>query len=71
MVLSVHVFICLLSLFRLNRMHEMHPIVTDDRGGCVCLSVCLSRSSSGLHCVKMAEQIKMMFGVKYCVRRGS
>jgi len=29
----------------------------------VCLSVCLSRGSSRLHCEKMAEQIKMLFGL--------
>jgi len=38
-------------------MHEMQPIVTDDCG--VCQSSCLSRSSTGLHCVKMAKQIKI------------
>jgi len=42
-------------------MHEMQTIVTDVRG--VCLSVCLSRGSSRIHCAKMAEQIKMLFGV--------
>jgi len=40
-------------------MHEMQSILTDVRG--VCLSV--SCSSSRLHCAKMAEQIKMLFGV--------
>jgi len=39
----------------------MQTIVTDVRG--VCLSGCLSYSSSRLHCAKMAEQIKMLFGV--------
>jgi len=34
--------------FRLHRMREMQTIVTDDR--CVCLSVCLSRGSTPLHC---------------------
>jgi len=42
-------------------MHEMLTILTDVRG--VCLSVCLSCGSSRLHCAKMAEQIKMLFGV--------
>jgi len=42
-------------------MHEMQPIVTDVCS--VCPSVCLSRSSTRLHCAKMAEQIKMLFGV--------
>jgi len=42
-------------------MHEMLTIVTDVHS--VCPSVCLSRGSSRLHCVKMAEQIKMLFGV--------
>jgi len=35
-------------------MHEMLNIITDVRG--VCLSVCLSRGSSPIHCAKMAEQ---------------
>jgi len=30
-------------------MHELQTIVTDDCG--VCLSVCLSRGSTRLHCV--------------------
>jgi len=42
-------------------MHEMQSIVTDVCG--VCLSVCLSCGSSRLHCAKMTEQIKMLFGV--------
>jgi len=42
-------------------MQEMQTIVTDVCG--VCLSVCLSHGSSQLHCAKMAEQIKMLFGV--------
>jgi len=29
----------------------------------VSLSVCLSRGSSRLHCAKMGEQIKMLFGM--------
>jgi len=37
-------------------MHEMQSILTDVRG------VCLSHSLSELHCAKMAEQIKMLFG---------
>jgi len=64
--------------FRLHRMREMQSILTDSLG--VCLSVCLSRGSSRLHCAKMAEEIKMLFGVstpggpwnmEHCVRRGS
>jgi len=39
----------------------MQTIVTDDRG--VCPSVCLSRSSTRLHCAKTVERIKMLFGV--------
>jgi len=35
-------------------MHEMLTILTDVRG---------VRQSSQLHCAKMAEQIKMLFGV--------
>jgi len=54
-------FLWALAVFRLHRMHEMHTIVTDVRS--VCLSVCLSCGSSWLHCAKMAEQIKMVFGV--------
>jgi len=38
-------------------MHIVQTIVTDDCG------VCLSRGSTWLHCAKMAEQIKMLFGV--------
>jgi len=45
----------------LHWMHQMQTIVTDDPS--VCLSVCLSRGSTRLHCAKMAEQIKMLFGV--------
>jgi len=41
-------------------MHEMQSILTDVHG--ICLSVSLSRGSSRLHCAKMAEQIKMLFG---------
>jgi len=44
-------------------MHEMLTILTDVRG--VCLSVCLSCSSSWLRCAKMAEHIKMLFEVNY------
>jgi len=44
-------------IFRLHRMHEMQTILTDVR------DVCLSRSSSRLHYAKIAEQIKMLFGV--------
>jgi len=43
------------------RLHQMQTIVTDDCS--VCPSVCLSRSSARLYCAKMAEQIKMLFGV--------
>jgi len=38
-------------------MHAMLFVVS------VCQSVCLSRGSSRLRCAKMAEQIKMLFGV--------
>jgi len=46
-------------------MREMQTIVTNDRGvyQSVCLFVSLSRGSSRLHCAKMAERIKMLFGV--------
>jgi len=56
-------------------MHEMQTIVTDDRG--VCSSVSLSHGSTRLHCAKLAEQIKMLFGgehfcgyMEHCVRWG-
>jgi len=58
------------SYFRLHRMHDMQTIVTDDPG------VCLSRGSTRLHCAKMAERIKMLFGVlscgpkEHCIGRG-
>jgi len=39
----------------------MRSILTDVRG--VCLSVRLSRGSSRLRCAKLAEQIKMLFGM--------
>jgi len=39
----------------------MQTIVTDNSR--VCQSVCLSRSSTGNHCAKTAEQMKMLFGV--------
>jgi len=42
-------------------MHEMLTVVTDVRG--VCLSVCLSRGTSRLHCAKIAQQIKMLLVV--------
>jgi len=42
-------------------MHEMWSVLTDVHG--ICLSVCLSCGSSRLHCAKMAERIKMLFGV--------
>jgi len=42
-------------------MREMQSIITDVRG--VCLSVCLSRGSSRLHCAKITEHINMLFGV--------
>jgi len=38
-------------------MHEILTILADVH------SFCLSRGSSQLHCAKMAEQIKMLFGV--------
>jgi len=47
--------------FRLHRMPEMLITVTDDRG--VCLSVCLSRGATQLHCTKTAERIEILFGV--------
>jgi len=49
------------NFFRLHRMPEMQTFVTDVRG--VRPSVCLSRGSTRLHCVKTAEQIKILFGV--------
>jgi len=42
-------------------MHEIQTIVTDDPGAC--LSVYLSCGATQLHCAKIAEQIKMWFGV--------
>jgi len=45
----------------MHAMHEMQPIVTDDRG--VCLSVSLSRGSTRLHCAKTAERIKLLLAV--------
>jgi len=42
-------------------MHEMQTVVTNDHA--MCSSVCLSHGSSRLHCAKMAEQVKMLFGV--------
>jgi len=50
-----------LSVIRLQRMRKMLTILTNVRS--VCKSVCLSRGSSRLHCAKLAEQIKMLFGV--------
>jgi len=44
-------------LFTLHGMHEMQSILTDVR------AVCLSRGSSRLRCAKMAEPIKVLFGV--------
>jgi len=38
-------------------MHEMQTIGTNDPG------VCLSRGSTPLHCARMAERTKMLFGV--------
>jgi len=62
-----------MCIIKLHRMHEMQTTVTDVCG--VCLSVCLSRGSPWLHCAKMAEKIKMLFGVntpwgsmEHCVR---
>jgi len=62
------------SIIRLHRMHamlEMQPVVTDDRGVClsvylVCLSFCLPRGSTRLHCAKTAERIKTLLskGIK-------
>jgi len=65
----------LISHFRLHGMHEVHTIVIDNHG--VCPSVCLSHSSTRLHCAKTAEEIKVLFRVtllglvEHCVRRGS
>jgi len=46
-------------------MYEMETVVADVRGVSlsVCLSVCLSRGSSRLHCARTAEPIKMLFGM--------
>jgi len=53
------------NIIRLHSMHEMHPILTDVRGVChsVRLSDCLSCGSAWLRCAKMAEWIKIVFGV--------
>jgi len=40
-------------------MHEMQTTVTDVSD--VCLSLCLSRGSTQLHCAKTAERIKILF----------
>jgi len=45
-----HISTFIFRLHRMHAMHEMQPIVTDDRG--VCQSVCLSRGSIRLHCAK-------------------
>jgi len=42
-------------------MHVMQAMVINDRG------VCLSCGSTRHHCAKMAEQIKMLFGVNTLV----
>jgi len=42
-------------------MHKMQTTVTDVPGACP--SICLSRSSTRLHCVKTAERINILFGV--------
>jgi len=43
-------------------MHEMQAIVTDVRG--VCPSVLsVSYGSTRLHCAKMAQRVKILFGV--------
>jgi len=42
-------------------MHEIQPVVTDVHS--VSQSVCLSRSSTWLHCAKTAERIKMLLGM--------
>jgi len=57
--LLIYVFKCLfiIIIIRLHQMHEMQSALTNVRG------VCVSRSSSQLHCAKMAKQIKMLFGV--------
>jgi len=71
-VLQTLMFTLIFSILRLHRMHAIHevqPIVTDVCGVCpsVCpsvrQSVCLSCGSSQLPCAKMAEQIKMLFGM--------
>jgi len=57
--IPAHLWLCICGVnsIRLYRMHEMQSILTDVRG------VCQSRGSSRLHCAKMAQQIKMLFGV--------
>jgi len=49
------------TIIMLHRMHDMQTTAADDRG--VCLSVCLLRGLSRLHCTKMAERIHILFGV--------
>jgi len=56
-------------------MHEMQTIVIDEHS--VCLSVCLSRGSTWLHCAKNGRGDQDAVGgeytwgsVKHCVRRG-
>jgi len=50
------------GVLSLHRMHEMQTIVTDESG--VCLSVCLSRGLTRLHCAKTAKRVR---DSKFCV----
>jgi len=52
---DINLFIIII-IIRLHLMHSMQPIATDDCG------VCLSRGSTGLHCGKTAEWLKMLWG---------
>jgi len=62
-------------LFRLHRMHEMQPILTDVQG--ICLSVCLSCGSSRLHYKNGQTDQDAVLGehswgpMEHSVRRGS
>jgi len=56
-----YVCVCLISaIIRLHHMHEMQSILTDVHG--ICQSVCHA-AYLGFTVQKMAEQIKMLFGV--------
>jgi len=54
-------FYILFDIFRLHRIQEMQTIVTHMCS--VCQSVCLSCGSTWLHCERMAEWIKILFGM--------